>query len=87
MIPQEEYYKAPSQEVFDDIHQAAVQLWSTYSDEFGYRTEKLDRIKGIGNISDNYAYIVAMFDSTNQLKLFTYLKTQEARDLVERLIS
>jgi hypothetical protein len=80
------YYKTPSQDVFNDVKQAAMQIWSKYDDTYGYRTEKINRIKDIKNIKDNYAYIIAMFDHYNQLDLLNCLKTDEAKELVEALL-
>lgn len=64
-----DYYKAPAQEVFDSIKAAAIALWQTYDDTYGYATGKVNRIKDIENVGDNTGYIVAMFDNTNRLKL------------------
>ena len=65
----EEYYTPPAQQIFDEIKQASIDLWQTYDDQFGYATEKVSRIKDIGNIKDNTCYMVAMFDFLNQMKL------------------
>lgn len=48
-----DYYKAPSQEVFEDIKKNAIKIWKTYDNEFGYVDEKVNRIKDIQNVSDN----------------------------------
>jgi len=65
----DQYYKAPSDEIFNSIKKAAINLWGKYDDEFGYATGKIDRIKNIQNVSDNTCYMVAMFDPNNQGKL------------------
>ena len=70
------YYDAPPQEIFDDIKENATKIWNTYSDEFGYRSEKINRIKDIKNIQDNAWYIVAMFDSNNQAKLLSMVNPE-----------
>jgi len=87
MINTEEYYTPPSQAVFDDIKQASIKVWQTYDDTYHYASEKIDRIKDLTNVSDNYAYMVAMFDIHNQQKVLANLETAEAKELVERLIS
>ena len=73
------YYDAPPQEIFDDIKENATKIWNTYSDEFGYRSEKINRIKNIKNISDNAWYIVAMFDGGNQAKLLSKVNPETNR--------
>jgi hypothetical protein len=72
----EQYYMAPSDDIFNDIKENAIKLWQTYDDTYGYATEKINRIKDIGNIKDNAWYIVAMFDSNNQYILMQMVKTE-----------
>lgn len=87
-MTQEEYYKAPKQEVFDEIKKAAMELWPEIdpdNDKYGYATEKINRIKDIKNVQDNAWYIVAMFDYNNQRKLIDKL-TPETAAIVEDVI-
>lgn len=70
------YYEAPPAEVFEDIKERAMALWGTYNDEYGYATEKIDRIRNLLNIKDNAWYIVGMFDQENQAILFSRLKPE-----------
>ena len=82
-----EYYTAPSDEVFEDIKQAAMKLWvlvDTDHDAYGYATDKINRIKDIKNVSDNAWYMVAMFDDHNQVKLHDMLGV-EAQAKIEEL--
>lgn len=65
-----DYYKAPEQEVFDDIKRCAIAVWQTYDNTYGYVDEKVNQIKDIKNIKDNAGYIIAMFDGHNQRKLY-----------------
>jgi virulence-associated protein VapD len=87
MIPTKDYYTAPSQEVFDDIKQGATKLWNTYDNTYHYVDEKVNQIKDMTNIRDNYAYIVAMFDCFNQVKLIELVELPESKELVARLIN
>lgn len=87
MIPSDKYYIAPSDEIFEDIKQAAIAVWSSKDDTYGYATGKIARIKDIGNVRDNYAYMVAMFDRFNQLALLHNLVRDDSRELVELLIT
>ena len=87
MIPHKDYYTPPSQEIFDDIKQGATQIWKSYDDTYGYATEKVTKIKDLQNVSDNYAYMVAMFDQTNQVKLLLKVQRDDTRELISRLIS
>ena len=63
------YYTAPSDEIFEEVKQKAIEVWSGYDNQYGYVDEKVGQIKDIKNIQDNVMFIVAMFDSNNQKKL------------------
>ena len=78
-----DYYKAPSDEIFDDIKQNAIKIWQTYDNTYGYVDEKLNRIKDIQNINDNTWYIVAMFDPNNQVKLLSMVKPETAEMIIK----
>lgn len=80
-----DYYKTPSQEVFDDIKANAIKLWQTYDDRYGYATEKISRIEDLTNITDNAWYMVAMFDSENQLKLIEMCQPETAVQIIKAL--
>ena len=79
----DKYYKAPPDAVFNEVKRAAIELWQTYDDTFGYATEKVSRIKDIRNIRDNTCFIVAMFDHKNQLKLYRSLASPEAKQWMQ----
>jgi hypothetical protein len=80
-----DYYKAPAQEVFDDIKTNAIKIWQTYDNTYGYVDEKVNRIKDMENISDNAWYIVAMFDYQNQEKLLYAVKDPAKKFLIQLL--
>ena len=85
MMDSKEYYIAPSNEIFNEIKRASIELWNTYDNEFGYVDEKVDRIEHIKNIADNTCYMVAMFDSMNQHKLLKLTK-EPAKTWLQELI-
>ena len=60
------HFKAPSQEIFDNMKEVAISIWKTYDDEYGYRTEKIERIESIANIQGNAMTFYRMFDYENQ---------------------
>lgn len=76
----EQYYIAPPQKVFDEIKNAAMQIWSMNYDG-DYRKEKLQRILHITNCQDNAWYMVAMFDRDNQMKLLDMV-SDETHDMI-----
>lgn len=79
------YYTPPSDESFEDMKTAALQVWNSYEDP--YRTEKVNRIKDIENISDNFMYILAMFDINNQKKVGKLLTEATKEDARDRMLS
>lgn len=87
MIKSEDYYIAPTDEIFKDIKQGAIKIWKTYDDTYGYQSEKVDVIKDLENVRDNYAYIVAMFDYSNQFKLVQIVDRKDTKLLITNLIT
>lgn len=73
---------APSDEIFDEVKRAAIELWKTYDDTFKYATQKVDRIKDVENYSDNFAYIIGMFDPENQRKLMMLVSKEAQREIL-----
>lgn len=73
-----DYYTAPSDKIFNEIKDRAIEIWDCYDDRYGYATEKKDQVKAITNVKDNWGFIVGMFDSDNQQKLLSRL-SPEAR--------
>jgi len=83
------YYTAPSDKLFNEIKEAAMELWKevdTDNDKYGYATEKINRIKDIANVSDNFMFIVAMFDVGNQAKLANKLSEETKKEVRIRMI-
>ncbi len=58
----------PSQEIFNEMINIASLIWLQYDNEFGYVTEKLERINSITNYQDNVMAVYRMFDHVNQSK-------------------
>ena len=83
MITQEDYYKAPPDEIFQDIKDNCIKIWQTYDDTFKYATGKINDIKDIQNIKDNAWYMVAMFDQDNQGKLLLMVKEETRKKILE----
>lgn len=75
------YDDAPSDEVFNEIKQAATEIWQTYDNTYGYVDEKLEMIDRLTNFKDNWGTMVGMFDYPNQMKLLAKL-SPEAREKV-----
>ena len=81
----ESYYQPPSDEMFNEIKAAAIQIWQTYDDTSGYATGKIGRIKDIKNVQDNAMYMVAMFDHSNQQLLFSMLELETVEMIKEKM--
>ena len=60
--------ETPSIEIFNEMRAAATQIWNTYDNQFGYVTEKLNRINSLENIQDNAMVFYRIFDWENQAK-------------------
>lgn len=81
------YYTAPSQELFDEVKKTAIEIWNTYDDTYNYATEKINSIKDIENIRDNFMYMVAMFDDVNQSILATKISQEAGNAIFDRMVS
>lgn len=75
-----DYYQAPSDEIFNEIKKQSIKLWQTYG-----ATEKVSRITDIVNFRDNTGYIVAMFDSLNQMKLRAMIEGEATQKWLDEL--
>ena len=80
------YYTPPSNECFDELKTKAIEIWKEYNDTYGYASGKINRIKDIQNIEDNFMYMVAMFDFDNQLKLAHRLSQETCKAIRERML-
>jgi hypothetical protein len=83
------YYTPPTDEIFNEVKSVCIELWKEVdidNDKFGYATEKINRIKDITNISDNFMYMVAMFDISNQQLLANKLSDDARQAIKERMI-
>ena len=81
------YYQAPTDEQFNEVKAKAIEIWDTYDNTYGYRDEKVDRIKDLKNIDDNVMYIIAMFDGDNQAKLAGMLSDETRQQISLRMIA
>lgn len=71
-----------SDELFNEIKQAAIDIWHTYDNTYGYVDEKMATIKRIKNISDNYGTFIGMFDVKNQEKMYNMVG-DDAKQLID----
>jgi hypothetical protein len=83
------YYTPPRRELFEAVKSRAMELWKevdTDNDKYGYATEKINRIKDLENVGDNFMTIVAMFDIHNQRLLANRLAEETKVAIRERMI-
>jgi hypothetical protein len=66
--------ETPSKAIFEEMKAAAIAVWTeTYSDEYGYVTEKVNIIKSLTNYQDNIMVCFRMFDMWNQRTMLSKL--------------
>jgi len=80
------YYTPPSDEIFEEVKEKAIEIWKGYDNTYGYQDEKVNRIKDLQNVEDNVMYIVAMFDLGNQTKLANSLSHEARMAIKARMI-
>ena len=81
------YYTPPSDLQFNELKQAAIEIWSGMGSEPSYSDEKIGCIKDIENVGDNFMYMVAMFDIHNQRKLAGKLSDETRKAVRDRMIA
>jgi len=81
------YYTAPSDEAFEDMKQACIKVWNEAASHPSYLEEKVNRIKDIVNVQDNFMYMLAMFDIGNQQKVSFLLKEETKQAVHKRLVA
>lgn len=84
------YYTAPTDKAFEELKLKAMELWVEIdkdNDKYGYATGKINRIKDLKNIGDNFMYIIAMFDIFNIELLRRKLSKETKKEVCERLES
>ena len=74
-------HTTPSDEIFQEMKTAAIEIWNTYNNDFGYVTEKLDRVNSITNFQDNAMVFYRMFDGDNKRKM-RYNLSKEAWEYI-----
>lgn len=84
-MSQELFYTAPHDNIFEEMKNIACSIWNTYDDTYWYASEKINKIKSLENISDNFMYIFAMFDIENQQRLISEASTNLKLAIRERL--
>lgn len=83
------YYTAPSDEIFNEVKKASMDLWTEKYPEATspfYAKEKVSEIEPLQNIQDNVMSIVARFDSKNQRNLAEKLSPEASRAIGDRMI-
>lgn len=80
------YYTAPTNEQFNELKEKAIEIWNNYDNTYGYVDEKVNKIKDLDNVGDNFMYMVAMFDFENQMKLSKILSAETREAVSVRLI-
>ena len=79
------YYVAPPDGVFQEVKNAAIQVWTEIDDP--YNTPERLKQCDIKNIRDNFMYLVAQFDHKNMSKLFSKLSVESLGSIRVRLIA
>jgi hypothetical protein len=66
-------HETPSEEIFNEIKQAAIKVWKTKDNTGGYVTEKIAYLNSFSNYADNAMTFYRLFDSTNRMIMLKLL--------------
>ena len=86
MKSEELFYIAPSDEIYNEMLDIAIDIWSDYDDTYWYATEKIEYINWLKNIWSNFMTIYGMFDHINQSNL-KYLASHSLQIEIENRIN
>jgi hypothetical protein len=81
-MTEEEYYTTPPKKVFNEIKLAALKIWNSYEDDYGYASGKISRIIDLENDSDNAWYMVQMFDARNRGILMSMVSDETKKMII-----
>lgn len=79
------YYKPPSDELFNEIKEKCIELWTEIKSYPRDLKEKVDRIKRLSNVEDNCMYMITMFDEHNQVRLARKLLPSTCMEVHNRI--
>jgi hypothetical protein len=54
------FYKSPKDSYFEELRSVCIRYWSTFDDQFGYATEKINQVKSFENNEGNFMTMVKM---------------------------
>lgn len=74
-------YITPSETIFNEIKEAAIKVWNTKDNTYGYVTEKLEIVNAITNYEDNVMICYRMFDHWNKQLMLEEL-SNEAKEYI-----
>jgi len=68
------FYTSPREESFNELKEVCIRFWKTFDNEFGYSSEKINRIKDLPNDGPNFVMMVQMIHPV-------------AREVISKLLS
>lgn len=77
-------YKAPSDEVFKNMQQAFLQVWSKYAID-GLVNETVETAKKLTNVRENYTWFFTKCDRINQHEFLELLSTPAQEYILRRV--
>lgn len=81
------YYTPPNDDIFEEVKKCSIKIWQRYDNQFGYVDEKVNKIKNLENIKDNFMYMVAIFDMNNQSLLANILSDEAKKEIRDRMVA
>jgi hypothetical protein len=67
------YYQTPSEEIFNDMKQAAIKVWKTKDNTHRHVNEKIEIVNAMKNYRDNAMICYNMFDHIDQRTFLQHL--------------
>ena len=84
-MKKEMYYIPPELFYFNELKAEAIKIWKETKGVTVYKDKKINAIRDMENVGDNFMRIVAMFDIFNQHKLAGRLSETTRNEVKKRL--
>jgi hypothetical protein len=83
------YYTPPEEKIFKELKNISMVFWKEKYPEAEhpfYAPQKINKIKDLRNVGDNFMYILAMYDMYNQREVILRLSDETKEAIRLRLV-
>jgi len=79
------FYKPPKDENFEELKKICILFWKQFDDQFGYSSEKINRIIDLPNEESNFIMMVQMIHPLSRKLISKALSLETRNEISMRL--